>query len=314
LVGTGRDLQKCGGLKEMKLSTNVENIKELFERQPHCWLPYALGARYSDGCVYKAEGRLRFWIGVKDKEYADNVALALKIGGVHIIETSSTTNHGKIKRYIVLIKEHANNYSVNNQVIKILKASWEHNRHIIEHCETCIAAFCKGFGDGDGGFTTNLTDVEYSNKDFRLLLYLQKLLGKLGIISIGPNVKKYDPLTFYVRIARSSIETFSERVGFTISRKQKILKELSQKYRNSQERSARVLIATNLVRLGLVRTQTKAARLLSVTQSAINNYLRSKRKLSKLLYVPEIEQLSKEYINHSNTDAIIKEIKRLLIY
>jgi len=264
--------------------------------------------------VYKAEGKLRFWIGVKDKEYADNVALAFKNGGVHVIETSSTTNHGKIKRYVVLIKEHTNNYSVNNEVIKILKAPCELNRHIIEHCETCVAMFCRGFGDGDGGFTTNLTDVEYLNKDFKLLLYLQKLLGKLGIISIGPNVKKYDPLTFYIRIARSSIETFSKKVGFTISRKQKILQELSQKYKNSQERSARVLIAANLVRLGLVRTQTEAARLLSVMQSAISSYLRSRRKLSKLLYVPEIEQLLEEYINRPNTDAIVKEVQRLLIY
>jgi len=298
----------------MYASSTVGSIAEIFDEQPHCWLPYALGARYSDGCVYKAEGRLRFWIGVTDKEYADNVALAFKIGGIHVNTTNSTTKHGKIRRYVVSIKEHANNNSVNNEVIKILKASWENNRHIIEHCETCIAMFCKGFGDGDGGFTTNLTDVEYSNKDFRLLLYLQKLLGKLGIVSLGPNVKKYDPLTFCIRIARSSIETFSKSVGFTISRKQRILEELSQKYKNSQELSARVVIAANLVRLGLVRTQTEAARLLSVTQSAISNYLRNKTKRSKLLHIPEIERLSKEYINYPNSDVIIKEIQRLLIY
>jgi len=66
------------------------------------------------------------------------------------------------------------------------------------------------------------------------------------------------------------------------------------------------LIGTNLVRLGLVKSQREAARLLLITQPTINQHLYKKNKMSQLLKLPEIEQLSREYFAFRSHDVIMK--------
>lgn len=279
---------------------------------PYRYLNYILGTRYSDGCIYESEGKRRFWLGVTAYEYAAAVAETFRILGVRVSVTKSTTKHGSVRRYVVNVKE-TTNKSVNNTIIEILDQPWETNRKIIEHCRSCITMFCRGFGDGDGGYVSNGTDIEYSNKDFKLLLYLQKLLKKMDITTTGPAITSYESLTFHIRITRTSVPTFYREIGFTISKKQKVLEKLALRYADSNSKSARVIVAANLVRLGFVSSQTKASKLLSVSQSAVSSYLRNKRKWTKLLTLPEVEELSKKFMTDTDKQAIIDELRKMLI-
>ena len=89
---------------------------------------------------------------------------------------------------------------------------------------------------------------------------------------------------------------------------------MSRRYKDSQVKTTRSIIAANLVRLGLIDSQTNAAKLLSASQSAVGNYLHNKRKWAKLLMSPEIEELSKEFaMGINNEETIINKIREILI-
>ena len=78
------------------------------------------------------------------------------------------------------------------------------------------------------------------------------------------------------------------------------------------EKMTKTLIATNLVRLGLVKTQKECAKMLSIHRSCVFRYLHRRRAVAKLLKLQEIKRLSREYLNSEDSDAIIKEAQEIL--
>jgi len=193
---------------------------------------------------------------------------------------------------------------------------------------------CRGFFDAEGGANPDSYKIVASNTDVRIIRLFKNLLEKISIqCSIYEVPYKNNTIrspannNIYYRNKHScfwlvihgkeNILKFAERVGFTIARKRARLTQIIQKYNrikiymNCLEKFAKALVAANLVRLGLVRTQTEAAMLTSISQSSISDYLRDKRRMSKLLMHPDIERLSREYINSRGEDAIIKVQKVL---
>lgn len=187
---------------------------------------------------------------------------------------------------------------------------------------------CKGFFDAEGSVNVYKNAIEASNTDPRVVQMFKMLLEKIGIwctmhetpyksdTFISPcNGKRYrrNKLIRY-RLAiygKENILRFAEEVGFTITRKRTKLCRILEKYnrmkiqRRFLEKHVRTLIAANLRKLGLM-TGKEAAKLLLISQSSITQYLQSKTKISKLLGLPEIEQLSREYFYSQSSDIIIK--------
>jgi len=101
----------------------------------------------------------------------------------------------------------------------------------IEHCQSCKAAFLKGFFDSEGCVSGRKLTV--SNGDLDKMSLVCKLLGELGIVATGPHLlreaggmtlikgKLYrvnkNQYLLYVRAG--SVETYRDKVGFCVSRK-----------------------------------------------------------------------------------------------
>jgi intein-encoded DNA endonuclease-like protein len=112
----------------------------------------------------------------------------------------------------------------------------ERLRKYIEHCDKCGAAFLRGFFDAEGS-VTKTGSISAGNSDYRLLKYVQSLLGRFKIIATGPNllhqrgsithsngkqyIRRRD--VYYVYVKRSCNMRFYEHIGFTIKRKQERL-------------------------------------------------------------------------------------------
>jgi len=190
---------------------------------------------------------------------------------------------------------------------------------LMPYLEKHPAEACRGFFDAEGHVSTGDYRIAACNTDPSTIDLFRELLKKLGI---DCKTYRYCPpdgrRTLYVLVVsrKDNVLGFAEKVGFTIARKQAKLMQLVEKYgrskirisRNRLEKCARGLIATNLVRLDLVSTQKRAAKLLSVNQGTISYNLHRKERL-RLLKLPEIEQLSREYF-HSRSGEIIARVRR----
>jgi len=200
---------------------------------------------------------------------------------------------------------------------------------LMPYLESHPADACRGFFDAEGGVNTNSYELVAYNTDLRIIQLFMELLKRIGIqCSIREVPYKSDIICsptnnkiyhrnkhscFRLAIhGKKNILRFAEEVGFIIARKRAELARMLEKYQttkirsNCLEKCAKALIAANLVRLGLVKTQTEAAKLLLVKQSTISNHLHGKKKVSKLLKYPEFEQLSREYIISRSDDVIIR--------
>jgi intein-encoded DNA endonuclease-like protein len=107
-----------------------------------------------------------------------------------------------------------------------------------------MAAFLKGFVDSEG-HVNKRGYIYMSNTDYELLTYVKDLLKRLGIESTGPWTNRqqgkifYDPNAMkrymhnnnehYIYIKANSNMEFYEKIGFTISRKQKRLEKYIKK-------------------------------------------------------------------------------------
>jgi intein-encoded DNA endonuclease-like protein len=112
----------------------------------------------------------------------------------------------------------------------------ERLRKYIEHCDKCSAAFLRGFFDAEGSILKD-GSIYVRNSDYRLLKYVQSLLGRFKIVAMGPNLlcrrgsithsngkqytRRHD--SYYIYIKRSYNTWFYKYIGFTIKRKQERL-------------------------------------------------------------------------------------------
>ncbi|RLG04673.1 MAG: hypothetical protein DRN68_09590 [Thaumarchaeota archaeon] len=204
---------------------------------------------------------------------------------------------------------------------------------LIPYLEKHPANACKGFFDAEGGANTNSYEIVAYNMDPRIIQLFKSLLEKIDIeCSIretcyedsalispctGKTYRRSGKIFELAIHGKENILRFADKVGFTILRKRVALAKILEKYNRTKirkkrlERCARALIATNLVRLALVRTQTEAAKQLLTHQAIISSYFHRKRMVSKLIRLPEIEQLSREYF-YSRNNEIIARVREIL--
>ncbi len=102
----------------------------------------------------------------------------------------------------------------------------------VEHSDVCASAFLKGFIDSEGSI--NEKGLRIFNTNRELLSYTRSLLWThFHIESTGPHLRKkagglvkikgsfyhINKNQYYVYIRATSLQTFKDRVGFTIARK-----------------------------------------------------------------------------------------------
>ena len=200
----------------------------------------------------------------------------------------------------------------------LLKRAKEDPWIVMPYLEKYPREACRGFFDAEGSVNCNHYYIVACNTNRRIINLFEELLTKLGIDCRTYQRRKNDKFIIYLTIlGKENILKFAEEVGFTIARKRLELQRLLQKYnslkisKNRFEKCARVIIATNLVRLGFVQKQIVAAMILLISRSRICEYLHNKVGLSRFLRLPEIEELSKEYF-HTRSDEIIKKVQKIL--
>jgi len=197
-----------------------------------------IGVKLGDGYTTKKRRTIRSYndvrigLGVKDREFADEFAKCLaKVLGRQSIKPR--LKYSDI-RYAVEVR--------SETLYQLLKKPVDLDRlkKYIEHCDVCVAAFLKGFFDSEGSVNER-GYISISNTDIGLLMYIKDLLERLGIASTEPKLglpqgrlifdsRKEKIYTtnkdcYHLRIRANSNMTFYKKVGFTIKRKQKRLKE-----------------------------------------------------------------------------------------
>jgi len=292
-------------------------------------LAYSISAWLGDGRLSREKRGRKYNIklAVKDYDFAEEWGRCL------------AKALGKSKPYMPRWDDHHERWEVrgtSSLLYNLLKKAKDDPWIVLPYLEKYPADACRGFFDAEGGVNASSNEITAYNTNLKLIQLFKKLLEKIGIeCSIGE--KRYDGDVFIsprtgkryhrnksicYRLAihgKENILKFAEEVGFTIARKRAELGRLLEKYnkvhKNCLKKCAKLLIAANLVRLGLVRSQLEAARLLSVTQSTICFYLNRnkvrKRRMSRLLKLPEIERLSKEYF-FTRSDEIINQVRKVL--
>ena len=196
------------------------------------------GVKLGDGYTTKKRRTIRSYnnvrigLGVKDREFADEFARCL--AKVLVRQFIKPRTRYSDKRYVVEVG--------SKTLYELLKkpVNLDGLKKYIEHCEDYMAAFLEGFFDSEG-CVNERGYISISNTDIGLLTYVKDLLGCLGVASTRPKLKTRQGEAFFdsrkekiyttnkdcylLRIRASSNTTFYRKVGFTIKRKQKRLKE-----------------------------------------------------------------------------------------
>jgi intein-encoded DNA endonuclease-like protein len=218
---------------------NGGRIPSLELLEPSEDLAYVIGAVCGDGCakierrVHKGYRQAIIRLNAKDKEFVEE--FAIRIGRV--------LNRPPPK---VRVQRLTGYYSgcyycsevASKTLYELLKkpVDLERLRKYIEHCDKCSAAFLRGFFDAEGS-VTKTGSIYVGNSDYRLLKYVQSLLGRFEIVTTGPyllhrrgsithsNGKQYIRRrdVYYIYVKRSCNMRFYEHIGFTIRRKQERL-------------------------------------------------------------------------------------------
>ena len=215
---------------------NGGRIPSLELLEPSEDLAYVIGAVCGDGYVglerrdRKGYRQARIHLRAKDKEFVEE--FAIRIGRV----LNRSPHKPKILRS-------AGRYYYYTQVrsktlYELLKkpVDLERLRKYIEHCDKCIAAFLRGFFDAEGGVLKD-GSIYVVNSDYRLLKYVQSLLGRFKIATTDPNflhqrgsiihmnerqyIRRRD--VYYIYVKQSCNMRFYKHIGFTIKRKQERL-------------------------------------------------------------------------------------------
>jgi len=197
-------------------------------------LAYVIGAVCGDGYVgleRRREGYTRaiIYLRAKDKEFVEE--LAIRIGRVLNRPPPKVKILRSTGRYYYTQVRSKTLYELLKKPVDL-----ERLRKYIEHCDKCSAAFLRGFFDAEGSILKD-GSIYVGNSDYRLLKYVQSLLGRFKIVAMGPNLlcrrgsithsngkqytRRHD--SYYIYIKRSYNTWFYKYIGFTIKRKQERL-------------------------------------------------------------------------------------------
>ena len=278
-------------------------------------LAYVIGAWLGDGSL--ARGKVRDYyehyvdLHVTDYDFAEE-------WGRRLAEA-----FGKSKPYVPRWNKSKQSWVVrasSELLYNLLKRAKEDPWIVMPYLEKYPGEACRGFFDAEGSVSSDNYCVVACNTNRRIINLFEELLTKLGIdhkTNQRHQKGKSKPIIYLTILGKENILKFAEEVGFTIARKRLELQRLLQKYnslkisKNRFKKCARVIIAANLVRLGLVKKQIVASMMLSISRSRICEYLHNKVGISRFLRLPEIEELSKEYF-HTRSNEIIKKVHKIL--
>lgn len=204
--------------------TPLGNVNK-FDARPTATLAYIIGVKASDGYVSKHDHDYRFELRTIDYEFAAetgrNLAWLLKP------EEPYEPRWDRNKRLWCVT-------CCSTLLYKFLRQPWQNLKSYIEHCKNCVAAFLRGFFDGEGSIERRY--LKAYNTGYELLCYVQYLLRRyFGIQTTGPhkNIKqghrfrnpkgklyrtKKQSYFLYIRV--DSLPLFHRHVGFRIKRKQ----------------------------------------------------------------------------------------------
>lgn len=216
---------KAGRIKIMKHKI-PENLKLNEE------LSYILGVIAGDGYIDYNNKRQTYYIGLSavDKDFVEEFRKILadffKI---------TPTNEFREKRsekwnsqYITrLCSKEACDFI--NSIGDFRKDNWRIPKIIKESKKSIKCAFIRGFFDSEGEIDEKIGRIGATSMNLKGLLEIKELLGSINIRSTI--IKRKDPRPntsqkYVLRIHdKNSIRLFYELIGFTIQRKQNILKE-----------------------------------------------------------------------------------------
>ncbi|NJE26330.1 DNA endonuclease [Thermococcus sp. MV5] len=199
--------------------------------EPSPSLAYIIGVYFGDASI-NIHGNYKYRVRLKviDKEFAEAFARALKEIGANprIYEESD----GRRKRFVTEATSKGVYYLLNKP-----------KEILFEIARTHPTEFLKGFFDSEGTFNFNSKQgygyLSASNYDIEVLEFCRGLLKSLGIESRitltkrkGTKVKlwgkeyEYSSDLYEIRVYRKeNIFKFYQLIGFTISRKQQLLRE-----------------------------------------------------------------------------------------
>jgi len=294
-------------------------------------LAYVIGAWLGDGSLGKHNKYKRYvFLRVKDYEFAEE-------WGRRLAEA-----FGRSEQYVPKWQKSYQRWVVRASSklhYNLLKRAREDPWTVWPYLEKYPAEACRGFFDAEGWVNIHDYTIAAGNTDPDIIGLLEKLLEKLDIDSriyrrrqkevfISPgNGKPYRHKDEYIMFlyvkGKENILRFADKVGFTIARKRAGLALILQQYNNNTlknlrlssrrgnlEKVAKILIATNLRRLGLM-TRLEAARSLSIDPNTVSRNLHGKTKWSKFSKLSEIEELSKEYF-YTRSEEVIKKVQKIL--
>lgn len=215
------------------LNSPLERVNK-FDANPSPTLAYIIGTKASDGWLCKDGNKYVFGLNSNDFGFADVtgrcLSKLLRRNEPYRPRWDNGERRWRVSCRCVLLYQ-------------FLLQPFEKLRPYIEHCKNCVAAFLRGFYDGDRSIEGRKLTVY--NTNFELLRYIQYILrqyfeieatnphrkGKKGQSFRGANGKVYrrrkDHYRLYVRV--TGLSKFHQHIGFTIKRKQLGLVEAIQK-------------------------------------------------------------------------------------
>ncbi len=197
-----------------------------FDSAPKAELAYVIGVYLGDASTSNGRNHNhKIKLRVIDREFAQEFANCLA---------------KLLRRDPPRVKWHERTHSWHTELSSLLLQSFLRQElkelvPTISHCDECRAAFLRGFFDSEGSvFERTLTAA---NENLEVLRLVCELLQSLGIETTGPHLSAKGGRTvmikgkFYrqnedlhhLRVRSRSLETFQEKVGFSIVRKSNAL-------------------------------------------------------------------------------------------
>jgi intein-encoded DNA endonuclease-like protein len=208
---------------------NPSGGKNAFHAVPSPELAYVIGVIAGDGNLNVHGYNYVMLLSVTDRDFAEEFSRCLA-------KTLSRRKPYRVRR-----SDKRNRWIVQGSSLllyRFLNRPWQKLKTYIEHCEECTAAFLRAFYDGEGSISQG--HLVISNTDKMLLNYVRDLLhvlkietGKLLVSTKAGTILK-DPRTgkiyrrrhdcYQLVIRTKSRAQFARHVGFTIQRKQLLLR------------------------------------------------------------------------------------------
>ncbi len=198
-----------------------------FDPTPIPELAYVIGVELGDASMSVGKKNYNYMIKLRviDKEFAEEFSRCLSV---------------ILRRSPPRVKWHEKTRSWHTQLSSLLLTNFLRQGlkvlvPTISHCDDCKAAFLRGFFDSEAGMTGRVLRVSNGDRDLLVLvcnllssqsvettgIHLSKKAGNLVLIKGRFYRQNLDQMYVYVR--SRSLNTFREKVGFTIVRKKAAL-------------------------------------------------------------------------------------------